>query len=228
MFIQIHQKKVSLQFADDLPIEQLKPLIEQFKPLSEWAKNMDPKLDVKNILIQSIDLFGKRIGFLKIKAEILNIEDNKTIPGIIFFRGDAVAILPIIKTPSQQWIMLTEQFRAPLGRKLLEIPAGMCDGDGNFSGVAIKELEEETGLHLNSKQLFDLGSFIPSAGGCDEKIHLFGLEIEKTDQEVELMQKQIYGEGDHEVIKLKFVKEEDARQMEDSKLLIALARFNRK
>jgi 8-oxo-dGTP pyrophosphatase MutT (NUDIX family) len=29
-----------------------------------------------------------------------------------------------------------------------ELPAGMLDGSGNFSGTAAKEIEEETGAYL--------------------------------------------------------------------------------
>lgn len=55
-----------------------------------------------------------------------------------------------------------------------EIPAGMLDGSGNFSGTAAKEIEEETGLTIKDDELIDMtelaygdqwrGAY-PSAGG---------------------------------------------------------------
>lgn len=58
--------------------------------------------------IQSIDLFGKRIGFMKIKTTTVNLQTNKPVPGIVFLRGDAVAILPVITSESQQLVLVTE------------------------------------------------------------------------------------------------------------------------
>jgi len=43
----------------------------------------------------------------------------------------------------KQYTILTHQPRAPTGKILNEIPAGMTDGEGNLKGVAIRELEEE-------------------------------------------------------------------------------------
>ena len=135
--------------------------------------------------IQSIDLFGKRIGFMKIKTTTVNTQTNKTVPGIVFLRGDAVAILPVITSESQQFVLVTEQVRVPIGQKFLEIPAGMTDGDGNLSGVAIKELQEETGISsINAHDLVSLGQIVPSPGGCDEKLHLYLLKLQFTDAQI--------------------------------------------
>lgn len=54
-----------------------------------------------------------------------------------------------------------------------QIPAGMLDGDGNFKGVAAKEMEEETGLKMTMSELIDLTAkeprhhpgIFPSPGG---------------------------------------------------------------
>lgn len=63
----------------------------------------------------------------------------------------------------------------PIGKWIEEIPAGMIDEDGNFKGVAAKELEEETGIKIELKELVDLGSIFPSSGGCDEEIFLYAI-----------------------------------------------------
>ena len=66
---------------------------------------------------------------------------------------------------------------------------------------------------------------IPSAGGCDEGIQLFGLELHMSKEEIENMKTKIYGEGPHEVIRLRFLPLEEAWELEDAKLLSALARW---
>lgn len=65
----------------------------------------------------------------------------------------------------------------PAGQYTLECPAGMLDEDGNFIGVAAKELKEETGLEIEEKKLIPLGSIYPSPGGCDEEVILFALDM---------------------------------------------------
>jgi hypothetical protein len=45
--------------------------------------------------IQSVDMFGPRIGFIKLKADITN-KAGQFCPGICFLRGGAVAVLVIL------------------------------------------------------------------------------------------------------------------------------------
>ncbi|KAL7171451.1 hypothetical protein ACSBR2_036159 [Camellia fascicularis] len=73
--------------------------------------------------------------------------------------------------------------RVPVGRLILELPAGMLNGDnGDFVGTAVKEVEEETGIRLNLEDVVDLTALLdpstgcrvfPSPGGCDDEISLF-------------------------------------------------------
>jgi len=61
-------------------------------------------------------------------------------------------------------VVLVEQFRVPLGRRCLELPAGLV-GDEDDKGVeetAIKELEEETGF--TAERIEVLGEFFSSPG----------------------------------------------------------------
>jgi 8-oxo-dGTP pyrophosphatase MutT (NUDIX family) len=69
-------------------------------------------------------------------------------------------------------VVLLRQFRAPLGRELLEIPAGKRDVEGEPPEVtARRELEEETGLRAGS--LEKLVEFHNSVGFSDEHSHVF-------------------------------------------------------
>lgn len=61
-------------------------------------------------------------------------------------------------------VVLVEQFRVPLGRNCVELPAGLV-GDEDDKGVeetAIKELEEETGF--TAERIERLGEFYSSPG----------------------------------------------------------------
>ncbi|MCK0440828.1 NUDIX hydrolase [Gordonia alkaliphila] len=70
-------------------------------------------------------------------------------------------------------IALVNQYRHPVGRRLLELPAGLLDGGPDESPVeaAQRELAEEADLAAGSWQtLVDL---VSSAGFCDEATRVF-------------------------------------------------------
>ncbi|KAL5748610.1 hypothetical protein ACOSP7_025654 [Xanthoceras sorbifolium] len=115
---------------------------------------------------QGVDMFGKRIGFLNFKADIFYKETGKKVPGIVFARGPAVAVLILLDSGGETCANLTEQVRVPTGRVVLELPAGMLDDDkGDFVGTAVREVEEEIGIHLNLEDMIDLTAFLdPSTG----------------------------------------------------------------
>ena len=72
-------------------------------------------------------------------------------------------------------VLLVEQYRVPLGRKCLELPAGLIGDDEGEEGedtlvAAGRELEEETGYR--AAQLTDLGTFYSSPGMVSESFTL--------------------------------------------------------
>ena len=68
--------------------------------------------------------------------------------------------------------ILVEQFRVPLGRSCLELPAGLVGDEGDFdiARTALKELEEETGFTATSVER--LGHFHSSPGMVSEGFDL--------------------------------------------------------
>ncbi|XP_062147018.1 nudix hydrolase 14, chloroplastic isoform X2 [Alnus glutinosa] len=141
----------------------------------QWLRNLqsetgilaDNAMSLKRVLIQGVDMFGERIGFLKFKADIFDKETGKKVPGIVFARGPAVAILIHLESDGETYAVLTEQVRVPVGRLILELPAGMLDDDkGDFVGTAAREVEEETGIHLNLEDMVDLTAFLDPVTGC--------------------------------------------------------------
>ena len=80
----------------------------------------------------------------------------------------ACAIIPFL-TDNQ--VILIEQFRKPLEKTILEIPAGKLDKNEEIINCAHRELEEETGY--KAKEMIYLGSIATAPGFCDEIIHLF-------------------------------------------------------
>jgi ADP-ribose pyrophosphatase len=68
-------------------------------------------------------------------------------------------------------IFLVEQFRAPVKKILLELPAGTLEPGESPKTTAVRELQEEIGMKPHS--ITSLGGFYVAPGYCDEFVHLF-------------------------------------------------------
>jgi len=95
----------------------------------------------------------------------------------VFDRGHAVAIL--LYNPEKKTTLLVRQFRIPaymMGDKpfILEVPAGMTDGEAAKDAVT-REVVEETGYHIGEPRF--LFTAYMSPGAVTEKIHFFYSEI---------------------------------------------------
>ncbi|XP_011081073.1 nudix hydrolase 14, chloroplastic [Sesamum indicum] len=211
----------------------------------QWLKNIQTEagllangaMFLRQVLIQSVDMFGSRVGFLKFKADVIDKETGQKVPGIVFARGPAVAVLILLDSDGETYAVLTEQVRVPVGKLILELPAGMLDDDkGDIVGTAVREVEEETGLHLNLDDVVDLTAFLhpstgrrvfPSPGGCDEDLGLF-LYRGKVDREIiRQLQGKETGLRDHgELIRVHVVPYKDLwRTTADAKVLMAIALY---
>lgn len=62
-------------------------------------------------------------------------------------KPDGVLIYAILKDDPEKIVMI-KQYRYPLGRKIMELPAGLIDGEEDALSAAIRELKEETGFVL--------------------------------------------------------------------------------
>jgi ADP-ribose pyrophosphatase len=81
----------------------------------------------------------------------------------------AVSVVPLLDSGE---VVLVRQFRAPLQREMLEIPAGKRDVEGEVPEVtAGRELVEEVGL--KPSRLEPLAVFHNSVGFSDEESHVF-------------------------------------------------------
>lgn len=110
------------------------------------------------------------------EGAILNLrKDTVTAPKGTAYReivehNGAVAIVPV--TDDGKLIMV-KQFRYPMGKAVLEIPAGKIDkGETDPEKTARRELKEETGY--TAENLHYLGKINPSVAYTEEVIHLYG------------------------------------------------------
>ena len=108
---------------------------------------------------------GHYLNLMNVQVELPN---GKLSNRDIIKHPGACAIIPFI---SENEIILVEQFRKPLERTLLEIPAGKLNKNESPITCAHRELEEETGY--KAKDMIYLGKIATAPGFCDEIIHLF-------------------------------------------------------
>ncbi len=83
--------------------------------------------------------------------------------------NEVVAMVPLAE---DRTVWLVRQYRGPIDREILEIPAGLCDVDGEPpEATAARELVEEVGLEADSLEL--IARFHPAAGFSDQYVRLY-------------------------------------------------------
>jgi ADP-ribose pyrophosphatase len=105
---------------------------------------------------------------VRLQVDEVELPDGKRAKREIIKHPGAVAILALT---SENKIILVEQYRKPMDRALVEIPAGKLEPGEKPELTAIRELEEETGYVCESLEL--ITSFYTSPGFADELIHLY-------------------------------------------------------
>jgi len=82
--------------------------------------------------------------------------------------SDCVAI---VATDADDNVLLVNQFRHPVEKELLEIPAGGIDTGEDPAAAVRREMQEETGYL--PRKIERLGGFYSSPGYCTEYLYLY-------------------------------------------------------
>lgn len=116
--------------------------------------------------IEKEKLFSGKV--IDLYVEDVELPNGKTSKREIVKHPGAVAVLAV--TDSNK-IILVNQYRKPLERTIVEIPAGKLEKGEEPEYTALRELEEETGY--TAKKLTKITAFYTSPGFADEIVHLF-------------------------------------------------------
>ncbi len=125
---------------------------------------------------------------VKLRVDTVQMPSGRETTREIVEHSDCVAIVAIDANDN---VLLVNQFRKPVEKELLEIPAGGIDPDEDPVTTVRREMQEETGYL--PRKVERLGGFYAAPGYCTEYLHLY--------LPTDLIPSQLYAE-DTESIKL--------------------------
>lgn len=105
---------------------------------------------------------------IDLQVDDVTLPNGKTAKRELIKHPGAVAIIPIT---NDNKILFVKQYRKPLEKTLLEIPAGKLEEGEEPEKTAERELEEETGYQAES--LTYVTSFYTSPGFANELMYIY-------------------------------------------------------
>lgn len=106
---------------------------------------------------------------LHIDEDIITIPNGKLASREIVRHIGAVCIIPVTDEGN---VIMERQFRYPVNRVILEIPAGKLDSKSeDHLEAAKRELREETGITADT--WVDIGDYLPAPAYSDELITMY-------------------------------------------------------
>ncbi|QAY66223.1 NUDIX domain-containing protein [Paenibacillus protaetiae] len=107
---------------------------------------------------------------ISLQVDTVELPEGKTATREIVKHPGAAAVMALLDGK----LLVVEQFRKPLEKFQVEIPAGKLDPGEDPEAAAARELEEETGYRAEHLQL--VSAFYTSPGFADEKLYLYFAE----------------------------------------------------
>jgi 8-oxo-dGTP pyrophosphatase MutT (NUDIX family) len=123
--------------------------------------------------------------------------ENRQIGPVVVLRGHFVSVLTwLLNTETgERYLLTVKQRRICSGEWFWEHPSGMVDNERDPYAVALKEVEEETGLLLRRGQLNELpgGLVYSSPGLLDEAAYYFWVELPMTSAQIDHLRTHVAG-----------------------------------
>ncbi|WP_372238966.1 NUDIX hydrolase [Paenibacillus sp. FSL A5-0031] len=104
---------------------------------------------------------------ITLQVDTVTLADGRTATREIVKHPGAAAVMALLDGK----LLVVEQFRKPLEKFQIEIPAGKLDPGEDPMTAAARELEEETGYRSDDLTL--LSAFYTSPGFADEKLYIY-------------------------------------------------------
>ena len=125
-------------------------------------------MDLTERMVESKTIFEGHI--IKVTLDQAMLPDGKLASREVVYHPGGVAVLAL---DEDNQVTLVRQYRYPIGRELLELPAGKLDHGAEEDRLlgAQRELSEEPGLE--AEEWTYLGYTLASPGFCTEKLHMY-------------------------------------------------------
>ncbi len=105
---------------------------------------------------------------VRLRVDDIKLPDGRQTSREVVEHSDCVAVIPLDADGN---VLLVRQFRKPVEKELLEIPAGCIDPGEEPVATVRREMREETGYL--PRKVERLGGFYASPGYCTEYLHLY-------------------------------------------------------
>lgn len=123
-------------------------------------------MDLNEKTIDRTVIYNGKI--VDVEIHTVTLPNGETSTRELVYHNGAVAVCAL--TPKKE-VVLVKQYRKPVEKPLLEIPAGKLEDDENRVEAAKRELEEETGYI--AKELTHVVDMYGSPGSCDEQLSIY-------------------------------------------------------
>lgn len=105
---------------------------------------------------------------VKLRIDTVRVPGGRESTREIVEHADCIAVVAL---DASENVLLVNQFRAAVGKELLEIPAGGIEPGEDVADAVRREMQEETGYL--PRTLERLGGFYSAPGYCTEYLHLY-------------------------------------------------------
>lgn len=129
-----------------------------------------------------------RGSLISVATGTFEAPDGSTFERDVVHHPGAVSVVPVLEEGTV--VVMVRQFRAAVGKDMLEIPAGKRDVSGEAPEVtARRELLEEIGMRAG--RLEKLAEFYNSPGFCDEHSFVYlALDLERGESDLQGIEEQ--------------------------------------
>ncbi|AYF92438.1 NUDIX hydrolase [Apilactobacillus bombintestini] len=157
-------------------------------------------------------------SIINVERQTVELPNGETATRDVVHHEKAVGILVITKDNK---MLLEKQWRAPIKKVTMEIPAGKVDSRDNDSSehAVVRELNEETRLKAN--HLKRITGFYSSVGFCDEYMDLYlATDLEEVNKEMPRDQGEYLNIGEYSLDEA--MKMIDDGEIDDAKTITAI------
>ncbi len=186
---------VILYICQSTPFGQVSVPYNLFRTAGSYSFNIYEDRGKERITLErtldSKEIYKGRV--INLKVDTVELAGGNISTREIVEHPGAVCIIPVKKDGK---IVFVSQYRKPVEKTLIELPAGKLEDGEDPETCAVRELEEETGYSAGKIEY--LFSFYTSPGFSNEILHLFmatyltpGEANPDEDEKVEVMELDI-------------------------------------